>query len=51
MYVPKRPYIEIGLGIENIIKILRLDALWRLSYTKNPDIQIFGLRARFQFML
>jgi hypothetical protein len=51
MHVPDRPYVELGFGIENIVKIIRLDALWRLSYTKNPDIQIFGLRARFQFML
>ncbi len=30
-----QPYMEIGIGIENILKVLRLDFLWRLNY-KNP---------------
>ena len=27
-----RPYYEASAGIENIFKIFRIDALWRLSY-------------------
>ncbi len=27
-----KPYTEAGVGIENIFKILRIDAVWRLSY-------------------
>ncbi len=46
-----KPYIEAGFGIENIFKFVRFDALWRLTYTRNPDVQIFGIRARLQFML
>ena len=28
----KGPYYEVSVGIENIFKIFRIDALWRLSY-------------------
>ena len=27
-----RPYTEVGLGLENIFKFIRVDAVWRLSY-------------------
>lgn len=33
----RKPYIEAGVGIENIFKILRIDNIWRLSYLDNPD--------------
>jgi hypothetical protein len=38
------PYIEAGAGIENILKIFRLDFLWRFTYRDNPDIVKWGLR-------
>ncbi len=44
----KKPYVEVGLGVENIIKILRVDFLWRMSYLENPDISTFGIRGSFQ---
>lgn len=44
----KEPFGEAGVGIENIFKVLRIDALWRLSYLDNPDIVKFGIRAKFQ---
>jgi len=28
----QKPYMEIGVGLENIFKILRIDFLWRLNY-------------------
>lgn len=31
----QKPYIEIGVGLENILKVGRLDFVWRLTY-KNP---------------
>ncbi len=43
-----KPYLEAGLGIENIFKLFRIEATWRLSYLDNPDIQIFGARAMLQ---
>ena len=45
----RKPYVEAGAGIENILKVLRVDALWRLAYLENPDIAKFGIRAKFQF--
>lgn len=43
-----KPYIEAGMGIENIFKLFRIEATWRLSHLNNPDIQTFGLRAMIQ---
>ncbi|MCX6257823.1 MAG: DUF5686 family protein [Bacteroidia bacterium] len=43
-----KPYYEAGVGIENILKIIRVDAVWRLSYLDNPEIQKFGLRVSLQ---
>lgn len=43
-----KPYVEAGVGIENILKLFRIEATWRLAYLKNPNIQIFGLRAMMQ---
>lgn len=40
----KVPYVEIGAGIENIFKILRIDYVWRLTYRDLPDIDRHGLR-------
>jgi hypothetical protein len=48
--VPDRqPYMESGIGIENIFHLLRIDAVWRLSYKNRPDIVKFGLKASIQF--
>ncbi len=41
----KEPYMEAGVGIENIFKFLRLDYVWRLNYLDNPNIQKHGIRA------
>jgi len=43
-----KPYFEASAGIENIFKILRVDALWRLSYLDKPDAVPFGIRVAFQ---
>jgi len=43
------PYVELGAGIENIFKIIRIDGLWRLNYLDNPDISEFGLRGTLEF--
>ena len=40
----KTPYVEAGVGIENIFKVLRLDYVWRLTYRDSPDIDKSGLR-------
>lgn len=35
-------FMEAGVGIENILKVLRVDALWRLSYLDNPEASRFA---------
>ncbi|MFC2112934.1 DUF5686 family protein [Bacteroidota bacterium] len=38
------PYMEGSIGIENILKLIRVDATWRFSYKDHPGIQKFGFR-------
>jgi hypothetical protein len=43
------PYYEVSAGIENIFKLFRVDAVWRLNYLDNPDVDKFGVRITMQF--
>jgi hypothetical protein len=36
------PYIEVGFGVENIFKFLRVDAVWRLTHRN--DQNNFGIK-------
>lgn len=38
-----KPFLEAGVGIENIFQIIRVDALWRLNYLDNPEASRFTL--------
>jgi hypothetical protein len=42
------PYYEAGVGIENIFKLLRVEAMWRFSYLDHPNVSPFGIRATLQ---
>ncbi len=42
------PYMELGVGLENILKILRIDYFWRLTYRDHPNIDRQGLRIQLQ---
>lgn len=42
------PYMEVSVGIENIIRFLRVDYVRRLSYLDHPNIQKDGFRFTFQ---
>lgn len=44
----RKPYIEVGAGVENILKIIRIDFIWRMSYLENPDIAKAGIRGSLQ---
>lgn len=47
MYTLNRgPFMEASVGIENILKILRVDAIWRLRYTDHPNTVPFTIRAK-----
>lgn len=45
------PYVELGYGVENILKVGRIDFIHRLSYTDKPGINNFGIKISFQFLL
>ena len=42
-YTTGKPYFEAGVGIENIFRIFKVDAVWRLSYFDHPDVAKFGI--------
>jgi len=44
-----KPYFEAGAGLENIFKIIRIDAVWRLSYLDHINTSPFGLRFGLSF--
>ncbi len=49
-----KPYYEAGVAIENIFKIIRIDAMWRLSYLNDPNhpkAKRFGMMATLQFIM
>lgn len=50
LYQVNDPYLEASVGIENILKIFRVDAMWRLSYLDHDDIEKFGIRVLVQFV-
>lgn len=43
-----KPYFEASVGVENILKIIRIDAVWRLAYLDRPNISKFGIRGTLQ---
>lgn len=45
------PYVELGYGIENIFKFIRIDAIHRMTYLNKPDVKKFGVKISFQFKL
>lgn len=46
-----KPYIELGYGVENIFKFLRVDFVHRLSYLENDRARKFGVLFTAQFKL
>lgn len=48
---PSVPYAEVGYGVENILKLLRIDFIHRLTYLNNPGARRFGVKASVQFKL
>ena len=47
----KIPYMEAGVGIDNIFHLIRLDAVWRLNYLNNPGICKFGIKGSVELKL
>ena len=47
----KIPYVEVGYGIENILRFIRIDAFHRLTYLDKPNIRKFGVKISAQISL
>lgn len=45
----KVPYMELGVGLDNIFTILRVDYVWRLTYRDTPGVDRSGLRIQLHF--
>lgn len=45
----KKPYMEVGVGLDNIFTILRVDYVWRLTYRDTPGVDRSGLRVQLHF--
>lgn len=45
----KVPYMELGVGLDNIFTILRVDYVWRLTYRDTPGVDRSGLRLQLHF--
>lgn len=44
-------YIEFNIGVDNILRFFRVDALYRLTHKKFDDAPTWGLRAQFNLKL
>lgn len=51
MKMRSTPYMEIGAGIDNILTVLRVDYVWRLTYRNTPGVDKSGLRVSLHFTL
>ncbi|WPP53393.1 DUF5686 and carboxypeptidase-like regulatory domain-containing protein [Catalinimonas niigatensis] len=45
-----KPFVEVGYGIENIFRVVRVDAFHRLTYRDNPEASKFKVMVSFQFI-
>ncbi len=50
-YSVSHPYIEGGIGIENILKFGRIDFIKRFSYLDHPNVSKFGIRFSFEVII
>ena len=41
---PKKPYVEISVGIHNIFKLLHVEYVRRLNYNNLPTANKWGIR-------
>ncbi len=43
----RMPYMEASVGVSNIFNALRIDYVWRLTYRREPGVQLHGPRLSF----
>ena len=46
---PKLPYMEVGVGLDNIFSILRIEYVFRVTYRDLPNINKGGVRIELHF--
>ncbi|MBP3354146.1 MAG: carboxypeptidase-like regulatory domain-containing protein [Bacteroidales bacterium] len=46
---PKLPYMEVGVGLDNILSILRIEYVFRVTYRDLPEIKKGGVRIELHF--
>jgi hypothetical protein len=44
-----KPYMEAGVGLDNILTILRVDYVWRLTYREHAGTDRHGIRIQLHF--
>lgn len=44
-----KPYMEMGVGLDNILTFLRVDYVWRLTYRDTPGVDRHGVRIQLHF--
>lgn len=44
-----KPYIEAGVGLDNILTVLRIDYVWRLTYRDHAGTDRHGIRIQLHF--
>jgi hypothetical protein len=45
------PYIEVGAGLENIFRLFRIEAIWRIRPESSQGAPNFGIKAKFEIKL
>jgi hypothetical protein len=51
MKVPGKNYLELGLGIENIFQLIRIETIWRPVPDYYSGMSRFGIRIRFELSM
>ncbi len=46
-----KPYVELGYGINNVFKVLRVEAIHRLTYRDMPNVKKFGVKLTLELTL
>ena len=41
----KRPYMEVGVGVTNILHLFTIQSVWRLTDTNKPSVFAWGIRS------
>lgn len=44
MHSLQEPYVEVGVGIGNILRVLNVESLWRLTNRHNTSMPLWGVR-------